>query len=99
MELVQRFVSEELDLSALLDGGFTYLERKEQYGATIDGVAYTGTALGSIYVGAVVGNAIPIPVVGTIAGAVAGYFVGGIANTLYDGFAHGKWNWDNFALW
>ena len=87
---------------ALFDGGLTYLERKEQYGATsaaIDGVAHTGTALGSIYVGAVVGNVIPIPVVGTIAGAVAGYFVGGIANTLYDGFAHGKWNLDNFALW
>lgn len=84
-ELVQRVVSEELDLSALLDGGLTYLERKGQYGATsaaIDGVTHTGTALGSIYVGAVVGNAIPIPVVGTIAGAVAGYFVGGIANTL-----------------
>ena len=87
---------------ALLDGGLTYLERKGQYGATsaaIDGVAHTGTALGSIYVGAVVGNVIPIPVVGTIAGAVAGYFVGGIANTLYDGFAHGKWNLDNFSLW
>ena len=44
------------------------------------------------------GNFIPVPVVGALAGAATGYLVGGIANTLYDGFAHGKWNWDNFKL-
>ncbi len=87
---------------AVLDGGLTYLERKDEYGQTsaiVDGVAHTGTALGSIYVGAAVGSAIPIPVVGTVAGAAAGYLVGGIANTVYDGFAHGKWDLSNFALW
>lgn len=87
---------------AVLDGGLTYLERKDEYGetsATIDGVAHTTTSIGAIYVGAAVGNFIPVPVVGALAGAATGYLVGGIANTLYDGFAHGKWNWDNFKLW
>ena len=86
---------------AVLDGGITYLERKEQYGETsavIDGVAHTSTAVGAIYAGAAIGSMIPIPVVGTLAGAFAGYVVNAAANTVYDGLAHGKWDWSNFAL-
>ncbi|EUJ43456.1 hypothetical protein [Listeria riparia] len=86
----------------VLDGAATYLERKDEYGETsaaIDGVVHTGTAVGSIYAGAAIGSLIPIPVVGTLAGAAGGYLVNGVANTLYDGFAHGKWNLDNFKLW
>lgn len=86
---------------AVLDGGITYLERKEQYGETsavIDGVAHTSTAIGAIYAGAAIGSMIPIPVVGTLAGAFAGYVVNAAANTVYDGLAHGKWDWSNFAL-
>ncbi len=86
---------------AVLDGGITYLERKEQYGETsavIDGVAHTSTAVGAIYAGAAIGSMIPLPVVGTLAGAFAGYVVNAAANTVYDGLAHGKWDWSNFAL-
>ncbi|EUJ18931.1 hypothetical protein [Listeria aquatica] len=88
--------------TAVLDGGLTYLERRDEYGETsavIDGAVHTGTAVGSLYAGAAIGSLIPIPVVGTVAGAVGGYLVNGISNTLYDGFAHGEWNWDNFKLW
>lgn len=87
---------------AVLDGGITYLERREEYGETnavIDGVAHTTSAIGSIYAGAAIGSAIPIPVVGTLAGAVGGYLINGTVNTLYDGFVRGKWDWSNFALW
>lgn len=87
---------------AVLDGVTTYMDRKEKYGntsAAIDGVAHTGTAVGAMYAGAAIGSAIPIPVVGTLAGAFAGYIVGGVANSLYDGIAHNDWDDDNFALW
>ncbi|MBC1418211.1 T7SS effector LXG polymorphic toxin [Listeria fleischmannii] len=87
---------------SLADGVITYNERKDEYGnasAAIDGVVHTGTAVGSIYTGAAIGSLIPIPVVGTVAGAVGGYLVNSVANTFYDGFAHGKWNFDNFKLW
>ncbi|MBC6310737.1 hypothetical protein HCJ66_14445 [Listeria sp. FSL L7-1582] len=86
---------------AVLDGA-TYMERKDEYGevsAAVDGVVHTGTAVGSIYAGAAIGSLIPIPVVGTVAGAAGGYLINGVANTLYDGFAHGTWNLDNFKLW
>lgn len=85
-----------------MDGISTYVDRVEKYGhtsAAIDGVAHTATAVGSIYVGAAIGTAIPVPVVGTVLGAVGGYVVGGLANTFYDGLAHGKWDLSNFALW
>ena len=88
--------------TALLDGIGTYMDRKDKYGVTsaaIDGVAHTGTAVGSMYVGSIIGSAIPIPVVGTVAGAVGGYLAGGIVNTLYDGFAHDDWDLDNFKIW
>ncbi|MBC6136299.1 hypothetical protein HB825_15785 [Listeria booriae] len=87
---------------AILDGATTYMARKDEYGevsATVDGVVHTGTAVGSIYAGAAIGSLIPIPVVGTVAGAAGGYLINGVANTLYDGFAHGTWNLDNFKLW
>lgn len=87
---------------SLADGVITYNERKDEYGnasAAIDGVVHTGTAVGSIYTGAAIGSLIPIPVVGTVAGAVGGYLVNSVANTFYDGFAHGKWIFDNFKLW
>ncbi|MCK1254908.1 hypothetical protein MX101_02095 [Streptococcus uberis] len=87
---------------ALLDGITTYLDREEKYGKTsaaIDGVAHTGTAVGAMYAGAYIGSLIPIPVVGTLAGAATGYLVGGLANTIYDGVAHNDWDLDNFALW
>ncbi|EPU21742.1 TPA: hypothetical protein VAW45_000436 [Streptococcus agalactiae] len=80
----------------------TYMDRKEKYGntsAATDGVAHTGTAVGAMYAGAAFGSAIPIPVVGTLAGAVVGYAIGGLANTIYDGVAHNDWDLDNFALW
>ena len=78
------------------------MERKDKYGTTsaaIDGTAHAATSVGAIYAGAAIGSAIPIPVVGTVAGAVGGYLVNGLANTIYEGFAHGKWNLDNFKLW
>ncbi|WP_170241354.1 T7SS effector LXG polymorphic toxin [Streptococcus suis] len=87
---------------AIFDGVTTYFDRVDQYGtvnATVDGVAHTATAVGSIYVGAAIGSLIPIPVVGTIAGAVAGYVFGGIVNTLYDGLVRNDWDGDNWALW
>ncbi|MFD3017666.1 hypothetical protein [Streptococcus agalactiae] len=86
---------------AVLDGVTTYMDRKEKYGntsAAIDGVAHTGTAVGAMYAGAFIGSWIPIPVVGTLAGAATGYIVGGLANTIYDGIAHNDWDWDNFAI-
>lgn len=89
-------------IGAAVDGLSTYEERKNTYGqvsAAIDGTIHTTTAVGSIYAGAAIGSLIPIPVVGTVAGAVGGYLVNGVANTIYDGIAHGKWNWDNFKLW
>ncbi len=89
-------------VGSLADGVITYNDRKDEYGETsavVDGVVHTGTAVGSIYTGAAIGTLIPIPVVGTVVGAVGGYVVNGVANTLYDGFAHGKWNFDNFKLW
>jgi len=87
---------------AVFDGATTFYERKNQYGATsaaIDGTAHAASAAGSIYAGAAIGSLIPIPVVGTVAGAVSGYLVNGLINTVYDGFAHGDWNLDNFKLW
>ncbi|HEO7924485.1 TPA: phage tail protein, partial [Streptococcus agalactiae] len=56
-------------------------------------------AVGAMYAGAAFGSMIPIPVVGTLAGAVVGYAIGGLANTIYDGVAHNDWDLDNFALW
>ncbi|MBM7643797.1 hypothetical protein JOC28_002129, partial [Streptococcus loxodontisalivarius] len=87
---------------AVFDGVSTYFDRREQYGeqaAMIDGVAHTGTAVTSIYAGSLIGSAIPIPVVGTVVGAVGGYLVGGTLNTLYDGLVHNDWDLDNFSLW
>ncbi|MGT2964004.1 T7SS effector LXG polymorphic toxin [Streptococcus acidominimus] len=88
---------------AVLDGVSTYFERVDQYGATsaaIDGVAHTGTAVGAMYVGAIIGSAIPIPVVGTLAGAAGGVIVNNLFNIIYDGFSHGKWEWENlFKFW
>lgn len=87
---------------AVFDGSTTYLERKDQYGTTsaaIDGTAHAATSVGAIYAGAAIGSAIPIPVAGTVVGAVGGYLVNGLANTIYDGFAHGEWSLDNFKLW
>ena len=48
-------------ISAVLDGGTTYLERKDKYGevsAMVDGVAHTASSVGAIYVGALIGTAI-----------------------------------------
>ncbi|MCC9693958.1 hypothetical protein HK253_06000 [Streptococcus agalactiae] len=78
---------------AVLDGVTTYMDRKEKYGntsAAIDGVAHTGTAVGAMYAGAAIGSAIPIPVVGTLVGALAGYAIGSLSNSIYDQLAHGN---------
>lgn len=82
---------------AVFDGGTTFLDRKDKYGTT--SAAIDGTVHAASSVGAAIGSLIPIPVVGTVAGAVGGYVVNGIFNTVYDGFAHGDWNLDNFKLW
>ena len=72
---------------AILDGGTTYLERKDKYGevnAAVDGVVHTASSVGAIYAGAWVGSFIPVPVLGTVVGAFAGWFVNTITNNFYD---------------
>ncbi|HEN6608106.1 TPA: hypothetical protein U7I90_000992 [Streptococcus agalactiae] len=73
------------------------VERGLSYGSTAN--VMCSEAVGAMYAGAAFGSMIPIPVVGTLAGAVVGYAIGGLANTIYDGIAHNDWDWDNFALW
>ena len=86
-----------------LDGVITYNERKDKYGETsaaIDGTAHAVNSLaGAVAAGAIVGTFFPFPVVGTVAGAVLGFGISVFANTIYDFFAHGKWDGDNFKLW
>ncbi len=88
---------------AVLDGVTTYFERVDQYGATsaaIDGVSHTGTAVGAMYIGAIIGSATPIPVIGTVAGVAGGVMLNNLFNIVYDGFSHGKWEWGNlFKFW
>lgn len=78
---------------AVFDGSTTYLERKDKYGTTsaaIDGTAHAATSVGAIYAGAAIGSAIPIPVVGTVVGALGGFIVGNVANAIWDKTMHPK---------
>ncbi|HHD1569822.1 TPA: T7SS effector LXG polymorphic toxin [Enterococcus faecalis] len=85
---------------AIFDGTTTFLERKVKYGTTsavIDGTAHAASSVSSIYVGAAIGSLIPIPVVGTLVGAAAGFVVGNILNSVWDELAHSKDN--DFFSW
>ena len=85
---------------AIFDGTTTFLERKVKYGTTsavIDGTAHAASSVSSIYVGATIGSLIPIPVVGTLVGAAAGFVVGNVLNSVWDEFAHSKDN--DFFSW
>lgn len=80
-------------VGAVLDGGTTYLERKDKYGkvsAAIDGVGHSATSIGAIYAGAAIGSAIPIPILGTITGAVAGAIAGNLFSSIWDEVFHSE---------
>ncbi|WP_339099352.1 hypothetical protein IGL98_000214 [Enterococcus sp. DIV0840] len=85
---------------AIFDGGTTFFERKDKYGTTsaaVDGTAHAASSVGAVYAGAAIGSLIPIPVVGTLVGAAAGFVVGNVLNSVWDELAHSKDN--KFFSW
>ncbi|WP_128837588.1 hypothetical protein [Streptococcus sp. DD11] len=55
-----------------------------------DAAVHTGITATSTVIGSVIGSAIPIPVVGTLAGAYLGTLVGNFFSTTYDEVRHEK---------
>ena len=80
-------------IGSLVSGASTYLERKDKYGDEValqDAAAHTGITATSTIIGSVIGSAIPIPVVGTLAGAYLGTVIGNFLSTTYDEARHDK---------
>ncbi|MDR1017218.1 MAG: LXG domain-containing protein [Lachnospiraceae bacterium] len=80
-------------VGAVADGVETYNSEKKKYGtktAVVDGVAHTGISGTATAIGGTVGSLIPVPVLGTLAGAAVGYLVGNIASSVYDETRHRK---------
>nr|WP_245335654.1 hypothetical protein [Streptococcus panodentis] len=64
-----------------------------------DVAVHTGITATSTVIGSVIGSAIPIPVVGTLAGAYLGTLVGNFFSTIYDEARHDKIEASDYKDW
>ena len=76
-----------------IDAYYTFKDKYEKcknkdvdafYKSIVQTMAKVGTNLAFSYTGSVLGSFIPIPFVGTIAGAATGNLIGCFVNSLYD---------------
>jgi hypothetical protein len=71
-------------VGGVLDFGIQKAQGESTKDAVVKSVAHTVTGVAGAKIGAIIGTAIPVPVIGTLAGAAIGFLIGVGAGMLFD---------------